>query len=89
MVEVTSVSSRRGEIVKKLAGSVLVLVLCGMALTVSPPPAEAHCHENCCAQAQQDVEGYCSYSYVTYFHCIEGYMGSCCAVWYDCAPPWV
>jgi hypothetical protein len=25
---------------------------------------------------------------VRYFHCVEGYMGSCCAVWYDCAPPW-
>jgi len=73
--------------VKKLAYSVLCLLLCVAALTVSPPPAAASCQEGCCAQAQQDVERYCSYSYVRSFHCVEGYMGSCCAVWYDCAPP--
>ena len=72
---------------KRLAGSVLCLVLCLLALTASPPAAEASCHEGCCDQARQDVEGYCSYSSVRYFYCVEGYMGSCCAVWYDCAPP--
>ena len=72
---------------KRLFGSVLCMALCLMALAGNPTPAEASCHEGCCAQAQQDVEYYCSYSYVEYFQCIEGYMGSCCAVWYRCAPP--
>ena len=72
---------------KRLAFCVLCLALC--LLAVSPPAsAETCCQEGCCAQAQQDVEVWCSYSYVTYFNCIEGYGGSCCAVWYNCAPPW-
>ena len=71
---------------KRLAFCVLCLALC--LLAASPPAAADSCQEGCCAQAQQDVEVWCSYSYVTYFHCIEGYGGSCCAVWYNCAPPW-
>ena len=73
---------------KRLTFVVLCLALCLTVLAADPRPAAAHCHENCCAEAQQDVERYCSYSYVRSFYCVEGYAGSCCAVWYECAPPW-
>ncbi len=74
---------------KRLAFLGLCLTLCLAAMLTTPLPAAADCHENCCSDAQQDVERYCAAlgSYVTYFYCYEGYMGSCCAVWYDCAPP--
>lgn len=71
---------------RKLAFCVLCVALCLIAIA-SPRPAAADCHEGCCDRAYQDVEYYCSYSYVSYFRCIEGYQGSCCAVWYQCAPP--
>ena len=72
---------------KRVAFCILCLALC--LLAVSPPAsADVCCQEGCCAQAQQDVEGYCSYSYVQSFYCVEGYAGSCCAFSYNCAPPW-
>jgi hypothetical protein len=79
---------RKEDAVKRLSYCLLCLVLCLAALAVSPRTAAADCQEGCCEQAQRDVEGYCSYSYVESFQCIEGYGGSCCAVWYRCAPPW-
>lgn len=71
---------------KRLALSVLCLCLVFMA--AAPRPAAAHCHENCCSDMQQSAESACSYSYVRSFYCVEGYGGSCCAAWWDCAPPW-
>ena len=74
---------------KRLAFFALCLALCVAALTTSPTPAAASCHEGCCDFAYQRAESHCASigSYVTYFNCIEGYMGSCCTIWYNCAPP--
>lgn len=74
---------------KKLTFAVLCVVLCLAALATDPRPAAADCHEGCCEDMQRQVEYFCSYSYVRYFYCVEGYGGSCCAGSYECAPPWV
>lgn len=70
---------------KRLA--LAVLCLCLVFMAAAPRPAAAHCHENCCSDAQQMAQSDCWYSYVTYFWCSEGYMGSCCAAGWSCAPP--
>ena len=74
---------------KKLTYCVLCLALCLAALAV-PTPAAADCHEGCCADMQQRAEAHCASlgTWVTYFYCEEGYMGSCCAGTWDCYPPW-
>lgn len=72
---------------KRLAFFALCLALCVAALASSPTPAAASCEEGRCERAQERIVSYCSYSHVTYFECVEGYMGSCCAFWWDCAPP--
>lgn len=73
---------------KRLAGLGLCLALVLTALAATPVPAVADGWD-CCADAQQSVEWHCSAigAQVAYFQCIEGYMGSLCAVWYSCTPP--
>jgi hypothetical protein len=75
--------------VKRLTFCVLCLAFCLAVLATSPPPVAADCQEGCCAQAAQDVEGYCARlgSSVRYFDCVEGWGGSCCAFSWDCYPP--
>lgn len=69
---------------------VLALVLSLAAFTSAPQLAAANEGDDCCAEMQQEVEAYCARlgTWVRYFYCEPGYMGSICGGWYDCYPPW-